>query len=136
MFLSKAERDYLTSNREFGDEYAYTIRSRLVKKIKQFANQELPILNENGYLTEFCKLTDNCKVQREGGSSLVRILPQTSGDMLELSNGYGAKDKRKEKKWAGGDSNSGPPPCQGGILTRLDHRPEVQSKNLLPKYML
>jgi hypothetical protein len=26
-------------------------------------------------------------------------------------------------KWAGSDSNQRPPPCQGGILTRLDHRP-------------
>lgn len=25
--------------------------------------------------------------------------------------------------WAGSDSNQRPPPCQGGILTRLDHRP-------------
>ncbi len=36
------------------------------------------------------------------------------------------KKKKKEKKWAGGDLNSGPPPCQGGILTRLDHRPDIQ----------
>jgi hypothetical protein len=27
-------------------------------------------------------------------------------------------------KWAGSDSNQRPPPCQGGILTRLDHRPQ------------
>ncbi len=26
-------------------------------------------------------------------------------------------------EWAGSDSNQRPPPCQGGILTRLDHRP-------------
>jgi hypothetical protein len=26
-------------------------------------------------------------------------------------------------KWAGSDSNQRPPPCQGGILTKLDHRP-------------
>ena len=26
-------------------------------------------------------------------------------------------------QWAGSDSNQRPPPCQGGILTRLDHRP-------------
>jgi hypothetical protein len=28
-------------------------------------------------------------------------------------------------KWAGSDSNQRPPPCQGGILTKLDHRPLV-----------
>ena len=26
-------------------------------------------------------------------------------------------------KWAGSDLNQRPPPCQGGILTKLDHRP-------------
>ncbi len=26
-------------------------------------------------------------------------------------------------EWAESDSNQRPPPCQGGILTRLDHRP-------------
>ncbi len=79
MFLSKAERDYLTSNRQFDDEYTYTIKSRLVNKIKQFANQELPLLIENGYLTEFCKLTDNCKVQQKEGPSLVRYRRRLAG---------------------------------------------------------
>src|SRR5215212_6221641 len=48
--------------RQFDDDYGYTIKSRLVKKINQFTNQELPLLIEKGYLdvTEFCKLTDNC----------------------------------------------------------------------------
>jgi hypothetical protein len=31
----------------------------------------------------------------------------------------------KDPKWAGSDSNQRPPPCQGGILTRLDHRPFI-----------
>ena len=31
----------------------------------------------------------------------------------------------KNAKWAGSDSNQRPPPCQGGILTRLDHRPFI-----------
>jgi len=63
LFLSKEERDYLTSNRQFDSDYSYTIESRLVKKLHQFTSQELPLLIENGYLTEFCKLIDNCKVQ-------------------------------------------------------------------------
>jgi hypothetical protein len=126
MFLSKAEWDYLTSNRQFDDDYSYTIKSRLVKKINQFANQELPLLIEKGYLTEFCKLTDNRKVQRGEGSSLVRIPAQASGDTLEISNNYRIKNEKKEKKWAGSELNQRPPPCQGGILTRLDHRPYVQ----------
>jgi hypothetical protein len=61
MFLNKAERDYLTSNRQFDNDYSYTIKSRLVK-LHQFANQELPLLIKKGYLTEFCKLTENCRV--------------------------------------------------------------------------
>jgi hypothetical protein len=126
MFLSKAEWDYLTSNRQFDDEYGYTIKSRLVKKINQFANQELPLLIQKGYLTEFCKLTNNCKVGRGDSSSLVRIPPQTRDNCLETSRDYEDDSKKKErKKWAGQDLNSRPPPCQGGILTRLDHRPSI-----------
>jgi hypothetical protein len=82
LFLSIAERDYLTSNRKFDNDYSYTIKSRLVKKLHQFINQELPLLIEKGYLTEFCKLTDNCKVQQEIGSSLVKIPPQTGVKQL------------------------------------------------------
>jgi hypothetical protein len=50
-----------------------------------------------------------------GESRLVRIPPKT------WSN-----ERVRKEEWAGGDSNSGPPPCQGGILTRLDHRPNIQ----------
>jgi hypothetical protein len=95
LFLSKAERDYLTSNRKFDNDYSYTIKSRLVKKLHQFINQELPLLIEKGYLTEFCKLTDNCKVQQEIGSSLVKIPPQTGGLSLKDSNDYKSNDKKK-----------------------------------------
>lgn len=98
MFLRKAELDYLTSNRRFEDEYTYTIRSRLVKKIKHFANPELPLLIENGYLTVSCKVTNNCKVQQKEWPGLVRIPPQTNGDMLELSNGLGGKRKEKREE--------------------------------------
>jgi hypothetical protein len=66
LFLSKAELDYLTANRQFSEDYRYTIKSRLQKKVQQFAREELPLLVEQGYLelTEFCKveLTENCKV--------------------------------------------------------------------------
>jgi hypothetical protein len=50
MFLSKAERDYLTDKRQFGEDYSYTIKSRLMKKVHQFINQELPLLIERGTL--------------------------------------------------------------------------------------
>lgn len=94
LFLSKAEWDYLTSNRQFDNDYSYTIKSRLFKKLHRFTSQELPLLVEKGYLTEFCKLTDNCKVQQEEGDSLVRIPPQTSVDRLESSNCFEVTDKK------------------------------------------
>ena len=67
MFLSKAELDYLTSKRQFSSDYAYTIKSRLQKKLEAFVREEFPLLVKQGYLTEFCKLlqpnlTENRKV--------------------------------------------------------------------------
>jgi hypothetical protein len=35
-------------------------------------------------------------------------------------------EREKEGEWAGWDLNPRSPPCQGGILTRLDHRPNIQ----------
>ena len=98
MFLSKAEWDFLTSNRQFDDDCSYTTTSRLVKKINQFANQELSLLIEKGYLTQFCKLTDNRKMWQGEGSSLVRIPPQASGDTLEISNKNESEDMIKKKE--------------------------------------
>ena len=139
LFLSKAESEYLTAKQQFNDGYTRIIKSRLQKKIKVFVNQEPPILVQKGYVdvTEFRhgSVTENCN-REEGGDSLGRIPPQTGVDSLEISNHYRVENKKKEKEWAGQDLNSRSPPCQGGILTRLDHRPNIQWKNLLPKYML
>ena len=70
MFLSKTELDYLTANQQFSKDYRYTIKSRLQKKVQQFAREELPLLIEQGYLdlTEFRKveLTENCKESNIG----------------------------------------------------------------------
>ena len=62
MFLSKAERDYLTTSSEISGGYSRVIKSRLQKKLEVFVNQELPILVEKGYLdvTEFRNVTGNC----------------------------------------------------------------------------
>ena len=62
MFLSKAELEHLTTNRQFNDGYIRVIKSRLQKKIEVFVNQELPILVEKGYLdiTEFRNVAENC----------------------------------------------------------------------------
>jgi hypothetical protein len=59
--------------------YRYTIKSRLQKKVQQFAREELPLLVEQGYLdlTEFCKveLTENCKVSNALVAQAGRELP-------------------------------------------------------------
>ena len=57
-----------------------------------YEQQQWTILLEHGYLTEFRKLTENCKEQR---SSLVRMPPQTGGLSLESSNDYENKYKKR-----------------------------------------
>jgi hypothetical protein len=74
MFLSKAERDYLVSKDQASHDY-YCVKSRLLKKLKLFSSQELPLLIERGYrdVAEYCKLAEkNCRVF-ERRDSLVRI---------------------------------------------------------------
>src|SRR5215210_4935169 len=72
MFLSKAELDYLAARREFSDDYSYTLKSRLQKKVQRFAREELPLLIEQGYLTEFCKVAQpNLTENRMASSALV-----------------------------------------------------------------
>ena len=92
--LSKAEHDYLTANRRFNDDYGYTIKSGLQKKLQQFISQELPILIEKGYLTDNCKLTEFCKVS----DALV-------GQATEWGFAYETKEKKVSPKR---DSNPRP----------------------------
>jgi hypothetical protein len=61
-FLSKAEREYLSDSLAISDGYSRTMRSRLHKKVQLFVSQELPILIEKGYVTEFRNITENCNV--------------------------------------------------------------------------
>ena len=57
-------------------------------------------------------------------SSLVKITQLTPRN--EQGNGaIHAENEIKNTKWAGSDLNQRPPPCQGGILTKLDHRPII-----------
>jgi hypothetical protein len=74
MLLTRTERDFLLGKREFSKGYSYTTKSRPLKKLELFINQELPILIEKDYLTADCKvsnrdLTAGCKVR----DSVVRI---------------------------------------------------------------
>ena len=101
MFLSKAELDYLTPNRQFSEDYRYTIKSRLQKKVQQFAREELPLLVEQGYLD----LTENCKVSNA-------FVAQAGRELLT----YEIEHKLVENKSLGGDSNPRPLPYQGNAL--------------------
>jgi hypothetical protein len=59
LLLSGAELDYLTAKRQFSDENSYTIKCRLQKKIERTAKEELSLLVEQAYLTEFCKVSSD-----------------------------------------------------------------------------
>lgn len=50
MLLSRTELDFLLERREFTKPQKRCIRSRFNKKIKEFADNELPILIEKGLL--------------------------------------------------------------------------------------
>lgn len=132
MFLSKVERDYLTANRQFSEDYRYTIKPRLQKKVQQFAREELPLWVEQGYLdlTEFCKLdlTENCKVSSA-------IAAQLAEGSFASYGGYN-NNERKSPKW---DSNprpkvSTPPPLmdERGI-TKPSPRKESDTGSITPR---
>jgi hypothetical protein len=56
---SGAELDYITAKRQFSGEYSYIIKCRLQKKIERTAKEELSLLVEQGYLTEFCNVSSD-----------------------------------------------------------------------------
>jgi hypothetical protein len=97
LFLSKAERDYLTAKRHFSDDYSYTTKCRLQKKGELFANEELPLLVEQGYLTEIRKLTKNCKVSSD-------VVVAQPGRALPGSSDS-ENENKKEKPWAGNSAS-------------------------------
>ena len=99
LFLSKAERDYLTAKSEIRGGYSRVIKSRLQKKLEVFVNQELPILVEKGYLdvTEFRNVTENCNA----------LVAQPGRELPLIER----KNRRKES--LGGDLDPRPLPYQG-----------------------
>jgi hypothetical protein len=116
LFLSKAERDYLTANSEISGDYSRVIKSRLQKKLEVFVNQELPILVEKGYLdiTEFRNVTENCNalVAQPG-----RELPPTyesEHKLMKKESLGGDLDPRPLPPWDLGTSH--PKPYQGNAL--------------------
>jgi hypothetical protein len=72
----------VAAKRQYGDDYSYTINCRLARKLLHlFVNQELPILIKHGYLTQFCKVTDNCQV-----SNVLVAQPGRAKDVNETEN--------------------------------------------------
>ncbi len=57
----------------------------------------------------------------------VKVLERRCGEVKTMKLGdeksKEVKEKSNTKWWARGDLNPGPPPCQGGVLTRLDDGP-------------
>ena len=119
-FLSKTELAYVQRTKEFTKAQQRCIRYRLNKKLR--------LLGVNGEsMSEFRDTTR--QNYRDGAdnllplgrwSSLVRIPPP---DVIVVT-------EREKIWWAGGESNSRSPPCQGGIITRLDHRPYIHTKKI------
>ena len=106
--LSPVEQAYLNGSREFTKPQIRYIKCRLKKKLRH--------LDEKG-----CNAAALLQRLEEEGrwDSLVRIQPPS----ILLDN---ERREEEKEKWAGSELNQRPPPCQGGILTRLDHRPNIQ----------
>ena len=56
-------------------------------------------------------------------SSTTKVQEDSKNHQTYYNNYNELTEKHAKFIWAGSDSNQRPPPCQGGILTRLDHRP-------------
>ncbi len=107
-FLSPTERMYLQDASQLSKKQQRDIRHRLRKKLRtlgeELGQSDLVLLESRDAAAGF---------RDAAWSSLVRLPPCSNNE-------------RKEEEWAGSELNQRPPPCQGGILTRLDHRPNIQ----------
>ena len=115
----------------------------VVKKIKgrlyvydQVKVNGKPVTKYIGPLEEMARLYQMVKYRIVNDASVVnyRITPRLLRRLAkaiadEVVNSL--KDKQNKPNnppltwWARGDLNPGPPPCQGGVLTRLDDGPEI-----------
>lgn len=122
MFLSKAERDYLLSvGRQKSNHDYVCVKSRLHKKLKVFVDQELPLLLENGYLSDIAEFR-NIADFRNASAALV-AQPGRGLPSCEIEN-------KKRGKSLGGDLDPGPLPLRGEVS--LDERPLPYQGNALP----
>jgi hypothetical protein len=114
--LSETEKAYLLNNEQFSKRKQRYLRYRICQKLRR---------------RDAAERGNSSRDAATPRVSLVRIPPQTW-----RLNRDEREDAINTERWAGSELNQRPPPCQGGILTRLDHRPNIQRKNSLPKYML
>ena len=125
LFLSKAERDFLTANPEISGGYSRVIKSRLQKKIEVFVSKELPILVEKGYLdvTEFRNVTGNCNA----------LVAQPGRARLSFGN-----TKNNENKSPSRDLNPGPKVSAPSfrIMERRFTKPSLCQAELLGRSFL
>ena len=116
--LTRTEINWLLGNVKVSKPYEYRIKSDIRKKIKTFTDLELPLLLKRRIIDslDLSIFTQN-----------LRTNPQINNqDLLINSSNI---EIPSEIWWAGRDLNPRTPPCQGGILTKLDHRPVTQVKH-------
>jgi hypothetical protein len=131
--LTKTERDWLLGKLNISNDYQNHLRSRIKRKLQIFSREEIPLLLNRGLIRSmtagFHEMTTERHDSCPGSGrwpSLDKIPQQTwrNSDDTEFNQKENkTKFKIPRSEWAGSDSNQRPPPCQGGILTRLDHRP-------------
>ena len=155
--LTRREKDWILRKASVSKAIERDIRYRIRKKMEILRNEELPLLMDSGF---FGHDQDNVSsppgfpvqtisvVANDGGvapnndgynagggrwSSFVKIPPLTSlnvKDSAVVPADVQTRTITKNTRWAGSDLNQRPPPCQGGILTKLDHRPHIQINRL------
>jgi hypothetical protein len=115
--LSPSEKALLDGNHDFSKKKQRYLRYRVKKKIA--AEEGATATGPAAAATPQSMPPRRCRDGLENLVSLVRIPPQTWRNEREAQN--------SKKWWAGRDLNPRSPPCQGGILTRLDHRPHIHA---------
>ena len=110
--LTRTEIQWLLGKIKVSKQYEYRIKSDLKRKLKIFTELEIPLLIEKGIIdnTHLRLFTQN-----------LRTNPQINGQ--DISTNTSNNVIQSQIEWAGRDLNPRTPPCQGGILTKLDHRP-------------
>ena len=142
--LTRKERAWLLGKIVVSNATKRDLLYRIRKKIGILHNKEIPLLKQNGIwnigMTRRSNTYDRVVTKGDAvvtnhddaglnwgrWSSLVKVPLRTWRKSEDTESGQAKHESKCNliyRKWAGRDSNTRPPPCQGGILTRLDHRP-------------